>query len=308
MYHHSIAYFLAIILVVSILVIVPGCERGLMHAEQTPFEGDAPVEATVFAPGVVSDSTSMEFGISFTPDMRNVYFTSQKPGDDAFFIYEARYEDGEWVGPVVAPFSGAFFDADPFVTHDGSGLLFFSMRPVAGKQSNGIPDIWYVERDGDGWGEPANMGYPVNLPESGEGFVTVTHQGTLYFSAMNRHDATGNHDVYKARWSDGAHRTPEYLDLSIYAEFSNPFIAPDESYLIIDSKQEGGYGGADLYIVFREGDSWSAPQNLGPLVNTAGEEGTPALSPDGTRLFFSRDGDIYYMSTEALDVLQGSPN
>ena len=110
------------------MILLHGCAPSSTQPERISFVGEAPTEATLLAPGIVSDSTSMEFGISFTPDMGVAYFTSQKPEDDTFFIYEARYEDGEWVGPVVAPFSGEFFDADPFVAHDGSGLLFFSMR------------------------------------------------------------------------------------------------------------------------------------------------------------------------------------
>jgi len=277
-----------------------GCERASIPAGENPFDGIAPDVATLFAPGVVSDSTSMEFGISFTPDMREVYFTSQKADDETFSIYGARYEDGQWGGPEIAPFSGEFFDADPFVTHDGSRLVFFSMRPVMGVETGGMPDIWYVEKDGREWGPPVNFGAPVNLPESGEGFITATDEGTLYYSVMNRVDATGNHDVYRARWNGDSHVAPEYLNLSIVAEFSNPFIAPDESYLIIDSKQAGGIGGADLYISYREGENWSAPQNLGPLVNTEGDEGTPALSPDGRLFFFSRDGDIYFISAETV--------
>ena len=299
---HSNIHFLAALLI----ILISGCERASVQPEQTPFDELVPDVATLFAPGVVSDSTSMEFGISFTPDMQTVYFTSKKGEDDVFYIYEAHYEDTTWVGPEIASFSGDFFDADPFVTHDGDGLLFFSMRPVAGAESNGIPDIWYVEREGEEWGQPVNMGSPVNLPQSGEGFVSATQKGTLYFSAMNRDESTGDHDVYRARWSSGSHAAPEYLDLSIEAEFSNPFIAPNESYLIVDSKQPGGYGGADLYISYRDGATWSVPQNLGPLINTEGDEGTPALSPDGRFLFFSRDGDIYYISTDALALLQRS--
>ena len=301
MYQKPTSYFLSVSL---LMILLHGCAPSSTQPERISFVGEAPTEATLLAPGIVSDSTSMEFGISFTPDMGVAYFTSQKPEDDAFFIYEARYEDGEWVGPVVAPFSGEFFDADPFVTHDGSGLLFFSMRPVAGASPGGIPDIWYVERQGEGWGQPVNMGAPVNLPESGEGFVSATNTGTLYFSAMNRDGSTDDHDVYRARWVDGSHQAPEHLNLSILAEYSNPFISPNESYLIIDSKQEGGYGGSDLYIVYRDGDGWKPPQNLGPLVNTEGEEGTPALSSDGELLFFSRDGDIYYIGADAVEPLQ----
>ncbi len=295
-----VSQFLAIA-AVGLLV---GCGITPSQQEQQPFEGDAPTEATLLAPGVISDSASVEFGISFSPDARTAYFTSKKSENSPFAIYTARYDDGEWRGPTVAPFSGEHFDADAFVTADGSRLFFFSMRPEAGSTSVAMPDIWYVEQEGEQWGPPIRLGPPVNLAEAGEGFVTATRNGTLYFSAMNRTDATGDHDVYRAeRQADGTYAPPEYLDLSIIAEYSNPFIAPSEEYLIIDSKQPGGYGGSDLYVSFWESDAWTEPQNLGPLVNTEGEEGTPALSPDGQLLFFSRDGDIYYISVDELTVL-----
>lgn len=289
----------------ALVILAVGCSAPDTPQQPSSFEHASPTEATLFAPGIVSLSERVEFGITFTPDARTAYFTS-KPSDDApYAIYVAHDEDGQWLGPSVASFSGAYFDADPFITADGSRLFFFSMRPQTGFAPQAAPDIWYVERVGTGWSSAINLGPPVSHPESGEGFVTATGNGTLYFSAMNRTDATSTHDVYRAAWIDSAYAPPEYLSLQIEAAYSNPFIAPSEAYLIIDSKQDGGYGGADLYVIYREATGWSVPQNLGPRVNTAGEEGTPSLSPDGRLLFFSRDGDIYHISVAAVESLHG---
>lgn len=289
----------------ALVMLAVGCGPSEPPQQPSPFEHTNPTEATLFAPGIVSSPERVEFGITFTSDARTAYFTS-KPSDDApYAIYVAHYENGQWHEAAVAPFSGQHFDADPFITADGSRLFFFSMRPTTGPTPQTAPDIWYLEREADGWGPPKNLGPPVNHPESGEGFVTATRDGTLYFSAMNRTDATSTHDVYRAAWVDGAYATPEYLNLQIEAVYSNPFIALNEEYLLIDSKQDGGYGGADLYVIYRQSTGWGAPQNLGPIVNTTGEEGTPALSPDGRLLFFSRDGDIYHISVAAVEPLRG---
>lgn len=78
------------------------------------------------------------------------------------------------------------------------------MRPAEGSTPLQIPDIWYVDCEDGGWGDPVNAGSPVNRPESGEAHVTTTRDGTLYFSSVNRGDATGGHDVYRApRDGDG---------------------------------------------------------------------------------------------------------
>ena len=90
----------------------------------------------------------------------------------------------------------------------------------------------------------------------------------------------------------------------------DPFIAPDQSWLIFASERPGGYGAADLYVSFRRPDgTWGEPKNLGPSVNTAGSEYTPMLSPDGRYLFFTRGrfgDDIYWVDVEG-DSIPRSP-
>ena len=68
----------------------------------------------------------------------------------------------------------------------------------------------------------------------------------------------------------------------------HPFITEDGSRIYFTSTMDGGYGGADLWYVDKEGDSYGEPVNLGPEINTAGNEVFPSFY-DGV-LYFSSDG------------------
>lgn len=71
------------------------------------------------------------------------------------------------------------------------------------------------------------------------------------------------------------------------SSFSNgwPFISPDGNALYFASNRPDGFGGFDLYVSYRMGNTWSAPENLGPTVNSPGDEISPFF--DGTHLYFS---------------------
>lgn len=64
-----------------------------------------------------------------------------------------------------------------------------------------------------------------------------------------------------------------------------PSLTPDGTAMYFCSDMSGGYGGMDIYVSYKTGDSWSAPQNLGAKVNTAGDEIAPFI--DGNALYYS---------------------
>jgi peptidoglycan-associated lipoprotein len=72
---------------------------------------------------------------------------------------------------------------------------------------------------------------------------------------------------------------------------AHPAISPDGSTLYFVSDIAGGYGKKDIWMVTKTGDGWSAPQNLGPDINTPGDELFPYVRSDGA-LYFSSDGHI----------------
>lgn len=93
------------------------------------------------------------------------------------------------------------------------------------------------------------------------------------------------------------------LDLRFNNEYFNittPSISPDGKKLFFASDNPSGSGGTDLYFCNWKGDYWDEPVNMGPEINTSGNESYPAASADGG-LFFSSDGhpglggkDIFY--------------
>jgi len=233
--------------------------------------------------------------VAMTPDGSELYF-GVLLGTIAAIVETRRGPDGTWSEPEVAPFSrdSRFFNLEPHVAPDGSKLLYLSTR-VEGREPEphemrawANQDIWVVNREGDGWGEPYNLGPPVNTEEA-EFFPSTTLDGTLYFT---RSTGGGQEStIYRSRLVDGRYQEPERLGPGVNSvpnQF-NAFIAPDESYLILcTGDREDTLGGTDYYVTFRsEDDLWSGPINLGPEVNTPQNgEFSPYVSPDGRYFFF----------------------
>src|SRR5882757_10701120 len=249
----------------------------------------------LFAKGVVSTGDD-EFGITFTPDGKTCYFTKRTPStlqSSKMVICVAHYMNGRWSEPGIAPFSGRYKDFNPCISPDGSKLFFISNRPGSVKKSPDT-DIWMVKRTGDGWGEPENIGAPVNTTGWELG-CSVASDGTLYYSSTG---TTGNADLYCSRWKDGKYQPPDTLGAAINSAYSesDPFIAPDESYLLFSSQgrpdalvgQGAGasYPRSDLYISFRKDGKWTSAQNIGAPVNSEAEESNPFVSRDGKTLYF----------------------
>ncbi|MBA2338803.1 MAG: PD40 domain-containing protein [Pyrinomonadaceae bacterium] len=251
-----------------------------------PYSSDKPLsEPTIFAEGVIS-AAEYESHPAFTPDGKTLYFLKNSPSFNFWTIVVSHYRNNKWSVPEVAPFSGRYADADPFITADGSRFYFISTRPVAGKQNADL-DIWMMQRTAMGWGQPANLGAPVNSAAS-EWYPTVSANGTLYFGS-NRAGGKGANDLYRARFVNGKYAEPENLGDMINTRFNEfePYIAPDESFLIFMSARPEGLGASDLYISYQRNGAWTKPINLGDKINSSASELSPMISPDGRYFFWT---------------------
>ncbi len=270
----------------------------------------------IFAPGILSTG-DFDTHIEFTPDQKQVYFVRSTPDINVNWeIFESHKINGKRSRPRMAPFSGQFSDADPFITPDNKHLYFISNRPLDPKQTTPKDfDIWVMDRLPNGsWGEPRNLGAPVNSPEN-EYYPRMASDGTLYFGS-EREGGKGGADIWRARRnSDGTYAQAENLGDSINTaedEFE-PYIAPDQSFLIFMAKRKSGLGSGDLYVSYNREGKWTPAENLGAPINSAGYELAPKFSPDGKWFFFTSTRSLFTksrthrMTTEEYERALHSP-
>ena len=94
--------------------------------------------------------------------------------------------------------------------------------------------------------------------------------------------------VYSANWTGDEWTGERQVDFNAAdANTAHPALSPDGKLLVFASDRDGGYGGMDLWAVAKEGDDWGEPYNLGPFVNTDGNDVFPFLHRDGTLYFAS---------------------
>ena len=279
-----------------------------------PYASAHPIPTpAIFGEGVISTG-DYETHAAFTPNGRRLYFLKSTPSFSFWTIVVSRFVDGQWTTPEVAPFSGHYSDADPFITADGKQLYFISNRPTPGKTKRDL-DIWVMDKMGDGWSEPRNLGAPVNS-EASEWYPTQAADGTLYFGS-SRAGGQGATDIYRARFVNGKYAEPENLGAAINTEFDEfePYIAPDQSYLIFMAagRPDGHSGSNDLYISYQKDGAWTKAQNLGDEINSHRDEYSPKISPDGKYFFFAstrgrRPPDKPMNYAELLAWLRGTRN
>lgn len=265
-------------------------------------------EAQLFEPGFISDGGV--FGLSISPDGNTALWVKSNGRRDTLTILQSDKINGRWTKPVVASFSTAdakWKDVDPIFTPDGKTVLFQSTRPVPDRPNRIGFDIWAVDKTSNGWTAPYHLGNVINTDAS-ESYASVTRQGHVYFMKENPAKA-GNSDIYVSRKVNGSYQEPENIGWPVNtAGFreSNPFISPDEDYLIYFSSDSTGFGEVDLYISFNKKGKWSKPQNMGIQVNSSLAEFCPFYHEKEKRLYFSRQKkaegrlyeDVYFIAMD----------
>ncbi|MEM8940095.1 MAG: OmpA family protein [Bacteroidota bacterium] len=134
----------------------------------------------------------------------------------------------------------------------------------------------------------------INHVDTNEGSVAISPDGTsMIFAKGNDGKAKGYSEVnlFFTRFRNGRWSEPAPLSINVADSWdSAPAFSPDGTSLYFSSTRPDGFGGADLYVAkMNRRGRWVDPRNLGPEINTVGDEVFPFVSKDGS-LYFASDG------------------
>ncbi|MEP7144278.1 MAG: OmpA family protein [Ferruginibacter sp.] len=182
----------------------------------------------------------------------------------------------------------------PSLTIDGKKLIF--TRRVSGDE-----DFYECNLTGGKWGMAQPLGGKVNT-NLNEGAQNISQDGEwIIFTGCNYPEGQGSCDLYisyktKQGWSEA-----ENLGPMVNTDFweSSPSFSPDKRDIYFSSNQPGGYGGRDIWVTHRTANGdWSRPENLGPQVNSSGDESCSFMYADNQTLFFNSNGHPGYGMTD----------
>jgi outer membrane protein OmpA-like peptidoglycan-associated protein len=219
-----------------------------------------------------------------------------------------------------ADFNSDQLDFSPVIWKENS-IVFASNRPTARTADEAsdpwteapFVDLWVVDVAANGkTGEPRPFAKEINS-QFHEGPIVFNTSGDRVY--LTRSDVAGKGHrgfddkkntrlkIYSAtRIEDKWVMEPELSINSSKFSTCHPALSLTEDTLVFSSDRPGGYGGMDLWFAVKEGKDWSSPSNLGPEVNTAGNEVFPTMDAKGT-LYFSTDFMVGY---GGLDIFRTS--
>jgi len=162
--------------------------------------------------------------------------------------------------------------------------------------------VYYTKCVDGKWETPKNI--TLDLRVEGELYTTSLNYSGDYLIIFVNEITSGN--LYYSTIKDGKWQPVKKLPSPINSRDWETFasLSPDGKQLYFTSNRKGGYGGIDIYVSnLMPNGKWSEPVNLGPQINTAYNEESPILCPNGKTLYFASQGhnsmggfDIFYSS------------
>ena len=192
-------------------------------------------------------------------------------------------------------------DYSPMIGGEDNNLLFFTStrNQAQGDELSGITgtkaaDIFMSQKDDKGkWGKPQSIDSELNS-NFDEGACCFSPDGKTMYLTQCKTDP--NYPRYAtivvSQRSDAAWSKPTELKISndTLSSFAHPAVSPNGEWLYFVSDMPGGYGGLDIWRCRLIANNETMDlENLGPEINTAGDEMFPTFRPNGD-LYFSSDG------------------
>ncbi|WP_126970563.1 OmpA family protein [Gynurincola endophyticus] len=219
-----------------------------------------------------------------------VEFEEQNPPHSAFQL-----------SPMSTAINSPYPEYFPSLTIDRKELVF--TRLVNHYQE----DFFVSKLEGNEWTKAEPLPGKINSGNN-EGASNISQDGEwLIFTGCNFRNGYGSCDLYISFRENDEWTIPYNLGPEINTEHweSAPSLSPDKKHLYFSSNRPGGFGGSDIYVSVFDGKKFGKPQNLGPIVNTAGDESCPFIHADNMTLYFTSNGhagyggdDIFYTRKE----------
>jgi len=236
--------------------------------------------------------TSIGFFTSGLREMSVDYMVVKQDGwDDILLADESqvRYEKenlGENINSTAA-------ELLPIISADEQTLFLCVMGDPENTGDEGDQDIWYSTKQPDGtWSKRINIGFPLNNTSANFVNYFAPDNNTLFVG--NRYDANGYQSGEGLSFSqrqDSGWSIPTAIEIDNYYNLDNYIsvsYAPTGKTLVLSIEREDTYGQKDLYVSHKKSDgTWTEPLNMGPGINTYGDEMAPFLAADNTTLYFA---------------------
>lgn len=179
----------------------------------------------------------------------------------------------------------------PSLTVDGNKMIF-------NRRINGDEDFYESNKVNGVWQNAKPLAGKLNT-NFNEGAQNISQDGDwLIFTGCNYPEGLGSCDLYisyknkKGEWSEAENMG---RNINTDAWESAPSLSPDKRDLYFSSTRAGGFGGSDIWVSHRkENGSWQKPENLGPTINTSGDDGCPFIHADNQTLYFNSNGHEGY--------------
>lgn len=243
--------------------------------------------------------------------------SSDVPFQAKINVAEGLPKDSEKIN-LGTHINSKFSEVAPLVSPDGKYLYFTRLnhpKNFISKSEKRAPevkgiisqDVWVSALDANGnWKEAQNMRKPIH-EGSKNAAATIAMDGKSIFS-LNAETPSGEYEagltkvtLKNERWTNKRRVNIQDFEALSYiynneqkkeTEFS---MSSDEKYLVMGLMRRDTYGDKDLYVSFKTGtNTYSKPINLGAVLNTAGNEGSPFLAADNKTLYFNSNGHPGY--------------
>ncbi|KAA5536933.1 OmpA family protein [Taibaiella lutea] len=247
-----------------------------------------------------------EYFPSIFPDDSTIIFTRRSEGVEEDFYAAKRDSCGGWFEPrnMGSPPNSPQPDGALMRSADGHYLFFMrdGVRSENGWDGGGC-DIFFSYVDNDGWSEAVPFGATINTPGY-EGMPSLSCDNKVMYFVSDRQGGFGGKDIWMSVFQDGLWQVPENLgpDINTPYDETAPYIAADNSTLYFTSDGHPGLGGTDIFLSKKKNNFWQTPQNMGYPFNTAYDDVSMCISPDGKKAYMASDRAGGYGAMDLYEV------